>query len=369
VIAQVAGGIALAIWLYLAIGHGRFWRTSIRLPAPTEPQQWPSIVVVVPARDEAAILARTLPSLLAQRYPATFRVIVVDDDSTDATGQVAADAGAHVVRVAGPPPGWTGKVAALAAGVNAAGTPDYLLFTDADIEYPPDAMAGLVGAAGPRVLTSQMVRLRAQTRWERLIVPAFVYFFAQLYPFAWVNRPGRTAAAAGGCMLVDRAALERAGGLSAIRDAVIDDVALARLLKPHGPIWLGLAPDIRSVRPYPQLADLWRMVARSAYTQLRYSPALLAGTIVGLALVYVLPPALAIGGAAAGAGGVALLGLAAWAIMAATYLPMLRFYRIAWPSALLLPAVAALYAAMTLDSARRHRRGRGAQWKGRTAVR
>jgi hypothetical protein len=170
-------------------------------------------------------------------------------------------------------------------------------------------------------------------------------------------------------MLVDRAALERAGGLSAIRDAVIDDVALARLLKPHGPIWLGLAPDIRSVRPYPQLADLWRMVARSAYTQLRYSPALLAGTIVGLAVVYVLPPALAIGGAAAGARGVALLGLAAWAIMAATYLPMLRFYRIPWPSALLLPAVAALYAAMTLDSARRHRRGRGAQWKGRTAVR
>jgi hopene-associated glycosyltransferase HpnB len=228
----------------------------------------------------------------------------------------------------------------------------------------------LVSAAvGHRLaLTSQMVRLRTATAWERLIVPAFVYFFAQLYPFARVNGRGRTAAAAGGCMLVERTALEQAGGVAAIRDAVIDDVALGRLLKQHGRVWLGLVADIGSVRPYPRLADLWRMVARSAYTQLRYSPLLLVATLAGLAVVYVLPPALVIGGAAAAAVPPVVLGAAAWLVMAATYVPMLRFYGLAWPRALLLPVVAALYAAMTVDSARRHRAGRGAEWKGRVAA-
>jgi hopene-associated glycosyltransferase HpnB len=370
VIALVAGGVAILIWLYLALAHGRFWRTSIRLPDAPDLDDWPSVTAVVPARDEAAVLPLTLPALLAQDYPGSFRIIVVDDESSDGTGDVAAAAGADVLRGSGPPPGWTGKVAALAAGVAAAGEPDYLLFTDADIAYPPGALRRLVRAARSRrlVLTSQMVRLRADTGWERLLVPAFVYFFAQLYPFAWVNGPGRTAAAAGGCLLVERHALEQAGGLAPIRAAVIDDVALGRLLKRRGRIWLGLAPDLHSVRRYPRLADLWQMVTRSAYTQLRHSPPLVLATVVGLLLVYLLPPTLLIGAAITGSVPALPLGAAAWAIMTATYVPMLRFYRLGSVRAVLLPCVAVLYLAMTVDSARRHYAGRGAEWKGRTAT-
>jgi hopene-associated glycosyltransferase HpnB len=364
---RTASALSLVIWLYLALGHGRFWRTTITLPRGSDPERWPSVVAVVPARDEASVLPRTLPALRAQRYPGPFRVIVVDDDSSDGTGDLAAAAGAEVARGNGPPPGWAGKVAAMAHGVAQAGEPDYLLFTDADIAYPADAVTALVRAATANRLdlTSQMVRLRAASFWERLIVPAFVYFFAQLYPFARVNGRGRTAAAAGGCMLVRRAALEDAGGLARIRGAVIDDVSLGRLLKRRGRIWLGLSGDIASVRPYPHLRDLWDMVARSAYTQLRHSPLLLAGTVLGLVLTYVVPPAALVAGLAVGDWMLALVGGLAWLVMAATYLPMLRFYRLAPWRALLLPAIAALYAAMTVDSARRHRVGRGAAWKGR----
>ena len=365
----VLGAAVVATWLYLAVGRSGFWRTSIRLPSGVDPQRWPSVVAIVPARDEAAVLPATLPTLLAQQYPGSFRVIVVDDDSGDGTGELAGAAGADVVRTSGPPSGWVGKVAAQSAGTMAAGEADLLLFTDADIAWPPHALTRLVRGALEQqlVLTSQMVRLRAQTGWERLVVPAFVYFFAQLYPFAAVNRSGRTAAAAGGCMLVDRAALERAGGLAEIRAAVIDDVALAKLLKPHGGIWLGLTDDIRSVRAYPRLTDLWQMITRSAYTQLRHSPLFLGAAVIGLMFVYVLPPTLFVAGLATGAGSVAALGAIAWALMTATYMPTQRFYGLAWPRALLLPVTATLYAAMTIDSARRHRRGRGAEWKGRVA--
>lgn len=229
----VLGAVPCAIWLYLALGHGLFWRTSVRLPEGRDTQQWPSVVAVVPARDEAEVLPQTLPTLVAQDYPGPWRVLVVDDDSSDGTAALATDAGAEVIRGAGPPPGWMGKVAAMHAGVCAAGEPDFLLFTDADIAYPPGAVTELVRCATARNLdlTSQMVRLRAETGWERLIVPAFVYFFAQLYPFGRVNGPGRTAAAAGGCMLVRTRALAEAGGLAQIRGAVIDDVSLAALLK------------------------------------------------------------------------------------------------------------------------------------------
>jgi hopene-associated glycosyltransferase HpnB len=366
---RTVGALSLAIWLYLAFGHGRFWRASITLPRGAEPAQWPSVVAVVPARDEAPVLPRTLPTLLAQRYPGPFRVIVVDDDSSDGTGGLAAAAGAEVVRGNGPPPGWAGKVAAMARGVEHAGEPDYLLFTDADIAYQEGAVTALVRAATANGLdlTSQMVQLRAESFWERLIVPAFVYFFAQLYPFARVNGAGRTAAAAGGCMLVRRAALDAAGGLAEIRGAVIDDVSLARLLKRRGRIWLGLSADIASVRPYPRLRDLWDMVARSAYTQLRHSPLLLAGTVLGLLLTYAVPPAALVAGLVLGDSLLAVVGGIAWLVMAATFVPMLRHYRLAPWRALLLPAIAALYTAMTVDSARRHRAGRGAAWKGRFA--
>jgi hopene-associated glycosyltransferase HpnB len=371
----VCVGIAascLVVWLYLAGGRGRFWHTSIRLPeVPAEPARWASVVAVVPARDEAEVLPRTLPTLLAQEYPGPFRVVVVDDDSSDGTDSIASALGAGVARGSGRPDGWAGKVAAMQRGVEAAGDPDYLLFTDADIAFPPDTVRRLVGAASfsGLVLTSQMVRLRAKTRWERLLVPAFVYFFAQLYPFALVNRPGRTAAAAGGCMLVRASTLQSAGGLAGIRGALIDDVALARLLKPRGPIWLGLTPVIESVRAYPRLADLWAMVARSAYTQLRCSPLLLMGTVLGLLFTYAVPPAALIGGLAAGLPTLALLGGLAWLVMALTYVPMLRFYGVMPLAAVLLPATALLYLAMTVDSARRHLVGRGGAWKGRVQQR
>ena len=367
----VLAALALAAWIYLLLAHGGYWRTGHRLSS-SDPggAPRPSVVAVVPARNEADILGAALPTLLAQDYP-EFRVILVDDASTDDTAAVAASLGTDrltIVHGDGPPPGWAGKVAAMALGVEAAGEPDYLLFTDADIRHPADSVRLLVATARrDRLdLVSLMARLGTDTGWERLVVPAFVYFFAQLYPFRLVSRPrSRVAAAAGGCMLVRRTALAEAGGLAAIKDAHIDDVALGKLLKRGGRTWLGFTTAVRSLRPYPRFGDLWDMVARSAYTQLRYSPALLLGTIAGLLLLYVLPPVATIVGLFGwwwlfGVGGLA------WLIMSATFVPVLRLYELPLWRAPLLPAIAVLYAGMTLDSARRHWLGRGGAWKGRT---
>ena len=392
-----AAALAAAAWVVLLAGHGGFWRTDQRLPdrspGAAGTAAWPEVIAVVPARDEAAILPVTLPGLLAQDYPGPFSVTLVDDSSSDGTGEVAAAIGAgasrplRIVHGAAPLAGWAGKPWAMAQGLAAtrtAGAP-YVLFTDADIAWSPGALRALVTAAedDDRDLVSQMALLRTETGWEKTIIPAFVYFFAQLYPFRWVNRPGgRTAAAAGGCMLVRRRTLDAAGGLAPIRGALIDDVALGRLLKrppARGRCWLGLSTEVRSVRPYVGLADLWNMVARSAYTQLRYSPWLLAGTLAGLAWLYALPPVSAIaglialvadaGGTAGGAGTGPLLcaaaGAAGWAAMAISYLPMLRLYRLSPLRAPLLPVIAVIYAAMTADSGRRHYAGRGGAWKGR----
>jgi hopene-associated glycosyltransferase HpnB len=277
----------------------------------------------------------------------------------------------------------------MAQGLRAAGPGDYVVFTDADIAWEAHMLRRLVAAAegDDRDLVSQMALLRTATGWERVVVPAFVYFFAQLYPFRRVGVPGsRTAAAAGGCMLIRRGALEAAGGLAPIRDALIDDVAMGRLIKgQRGRCWLGVTRQVVSVRPYPRLASLWQMVARSAYTQLRYSPLVLAGTLTGLLFLYALPPAGAITGLVAllawppaaaglaGGDGTAALalgaGLAGWALMSLSYLPMLRLYRLSPLRAPGLPLVALLYAAMTADSARRHHAGRGAEWRGRTNLR
>jgi hopene-associated glycosyltransferase HpnB len=388
----IACAAAAVAWSYLVAGHGGYWRTSQRLPrAGAEPGAWPDVVAVVPARNEAEMLPLTLPALLGQEYPGTLTVIVVDDGSSDGTGEVAAKLGAgsarplRVISGAPPPDGerWAGKVWAMAQGLAAAGpfaTDGYLLFTDADIAWETHALRRLVAAAegDDRDLVSQMALLRTATGWERVVVPAFVYFFAQLYPFRRVNVPGsRTAAAAGGCMLIRRGALDKAGGLVPIRGALIDDVAMGRLIKrQRGRCWLGLTRQVVSVRPYPRLASLWQMVARSAYTQLRYSPVLLAGTLAGLLFLYALPPAGAIAGLASvlsggdGAAGLALgAGLAGWALMSLSYVPMLRLYRLSPLRAPGLPLIALLYAAMTADSARRHYAGHGAQWRGRTNLR
>jgi hopene-associated glycosyltransferase HpnB len=386
---SIACAAAALAWVYLVAAHGGFWRTSQRLPPVTaEPPAWPDVVAVVPARNEAEMLPVTLPALLGQEYPGALAVLVVDDGSTDGTGAVAERIAAslpgnrtlRVIPGVPPPAGerWAGKVWAMAQGLRAAGTPGYVLFTDADIAWEgPGTLRRLVAAAegDDRDLVSQMALLRAATGWERVVVPAFVYFFAQLYPFRRVNVPGsRTAAAAGGCLLIRRAVLDRAGGVAAIRGALIDDVAMGRLIKgQRGRTWLGVTREVVSVRPYPGLASLWQMVARSAYTQLRYSPALLAGTLLGLLFLYALPPAGAIAGLAAlGAGGgrpaafTFGAGLAGWALMSLSFLPLLRLYRLSPLRAPGLPLIALLYAAMTADSARRHYAGLGAQWRGRT---
>uniref|UniRef100_UPI003517E9C2 glycosyltransferase n=1 Tax=Streptomyces calvus TaxID=67282 RepID=UPI003517E9C2 len=373
---------SLAAWGWLLLCQGWFWRTDVRLPPSREPEAWPPVCVVVPARDEAAVLPASLPSVLAQDYPGRAEVFLVDDGSTDGTGEVArALARRHgglpltVVSPGEPPAGWTGKLWAVRHGIASARArdPEYLLLTDADIAHAPDSLRRLVAAArsGGFDVVSQMARLRVVSFWERLVVPAFVYFFAQLYPFRRIARPGtRTAAAAGGCVLLRAEAAARARIPDAIRHAVIDDVALARAVKRGGGrVWLGLADRVDSVRPYPALRDLWRMVSRSAYTQLRHSPVLLAGTVAGLALVYLVPPVAVVAGAAASNAVAGGLGAAAWLVMAGTYLPMLRYYRQPPWLAPLLPFTAFLYLLMTVDSAVRHHRGRGAAWKGRTYAR
>jgi hopene-associated glycosyltransferase HpnB len=383
-IAIAAGLLADIAWVYLLVAHGGFWRTGQRLPpAGPAPEPWPATVAVVPARDEAAILPETLPTLLAQDYDGPFSVVLVDDESSDGTSDVAAALGTQQARpgrlrvLAGrpSPAGWAGKVWAMAQGLRAAGDAEYVLFTDADIAYAPGTLSGLVRAATSdgRALVSQMALLRTDTFAERLLVPAFVYFFAQLYPFRRVNRRGgRTAAAAGGCMLVRRDALDAVGGLEPIRAARIDDVALGGLLKRdgQGDCWLGFTTDVVSRRRYRSLADIWDMVARSAYTQLRYSPWALAGTVAGMIVLYLVPVGAAVGGLlllAAGAAPWLLIGgLAGWMIMSVTFLPVLRLYGLSAARAASLPLVGALYTVMTISSARRHRAGRGGEWKGRT---
>ncbi|MFF1695199.1 glycosyltransferase [Streptomyces sp. NPDC058257] len=373
---------SLVAWLWLLLGQGFFWRTDLRLPTRREPDTWPSVCVVVPARDEAAVLPESLPSLLAQDYPGQAEIFLVDDGSSDGTGQLAralADRYGGLPLTVGspgePPPGWTGKLWAVRHGIGLARArgPRYLLLTDADIAHEPDSLRELVAAAETAGfdLVSLMARLRVASMWERLVVPAFVYFFAQLYPFRWIAEKGsRTAAAAGGCVLVSVEAVERAGIPDSIRQAVIDDVSLARAVKRSGGhIWLGLAERVDSVRPYPGLGDLWRMVSRSAYAQLRHNPLILVGTVLGLALIYLAPPVTLGVGLATGHALPALLGGLAWLVMTATYLPMLRYYRQTLWLAPLLPFTAFLYLLMTVDSAVQHYRGRGAAWKGRTYAR
>ncbi|WP_327358530.1 glycosyltransferase [Streptomyces sp. NBC_01304] len=380
--------VSLAAWLWLLLGQGFFWRTDLRLPPRPEPADgadWPDVCVVVPARDEAEVLPVSLPSLLALDYPGRAEIILVDDGSSDGTGKLARELADRygglpltVTSPGEPPAGWTGKLWAVRHGMACArdaadGPFAYLLLTDADISHEPDSLRELMAAAraGGFDLVSQMARLRAASVWEKLVVPAFVYFFAQLYPFRWVAKQNsRTAAAAGGCVLLRTEAAERAGIPDAVRHAVIDDVAVARAVKRSGGrIYLGLAERVDSVRPYPRLGDLWRMVSRSAYAQLLHSPLLLLGTVAGLALVYLVPPLALVAGLLDGDGPAALAGGLAWGVMTATYIPMLRYYRQTLWLAPLLPGTALLYLLMTVDSAVQHYRGRGAAWKGRTYAR
>jgi hopene-associated glycosyltransferase HpnB len=374
---------SLALWLYLLLARDGFWRARPRIEdaAPPAPASWPAVVAIVPARNEAKHVEEALGSLLVQDYPGELVVVLVDDHSDDETAAIARRLAANrarpleVIAARALPPGWSGKLWAVAEGLRhgAQARPPavHLLLTDADIAHPPDSIARLVAKAEAERLdlVSLMVRLHCGAFWERLLIPPFVFFFQKLYPFAAVNDPGRSiAAAAGGCMLVRRRALEEAGGIAAIRGELIDDIALARAIKHRpggGRIWLGLSATTKSLRAYDRLAGIWAMVVRSADTELRHSLARLAATLLGMGVAYLIPPFGAIAGIARGDRWLAALALAAWAAMAIAYRPTARLYRLGAPRLLFLPLAAALYVAMTVDSAIRHRRGTGGRWKGR----
>jgi len=377
----IAAAVALAAWCWLALLHGGFWRADARLaespPSLTSP---PPVVAVIPARNEALTVGAAVAALLDQDYPGRLSVVVVDDRSDDGTAaavQAAAgnpriDRDLRVVSGAPLPAGWSGKLWAVQQGVEDArastSEATYVLLTDADVVHGPDVLRRLVAKAEGEALdlVSLMVLLRCRSGWERLLIPAFVFFFQKLYPFPWVNDPGRrTAAAAGGCILVRRHALEAVGGVAAVRDRLIDDCALAELVKRHGSVWLGLADDSRSLRAYDDLGSVWGMVTRTAFTQLRHSAALLAGTVLGMTLLYLVPPMAAAWGAATGNLTVGVPGGVAWLLMAALYRPTLRLYGLPAAWGLALPAAAFLFTLMTLDSARRHWAGHGPAWKGR----
>jgi hopene-associated glycosyltransferase HpnB len=369
----IFGGVPLIAWLYLILGRSFFWLARERDDRDelyTELDTWPSVAAIVPARDEAGVLARSMTGLLQQNYPGRFHVVLVDDQSSDGTADVARSFGKterlEIVSGVARPVGWTGKTWAMHQGIaqNSADPPDYYWLTDADIAHSPDNLRRLVARAerDGLVLTSLMAKLNCVTVVEHCLVPAFVFFFAMLFPFARVNNPRRRlAAAAGGCMLVRREALEAASGIQAIRQEIIDDCALARRLKVHGPIWLGLTHRALSLRSYETIGDIRDMISRSAYAQLRYSRAALVATILGMMVVYVAAPFVAI--FAWNNAQIAAWGT--WMLMFLAYQPMLRFYRLSPLWGFALPLIAAVYAGFTLDSAIQFWRGRGSMWKGR----
>lgn len=360
---DLAAALTVLLWLYLLLWRGFFWwmREADLGRGPAPPRR---VAIVIPARDEARVVGQAVASVAAQDYAGPFEIFLVDDHSADDTAEIAHQAGVRVLSAAPLPDGWTGKLWALSEGLREAGrfSPDYFLLTDADVVHAPDSLARLVALAeaGRYDLASLMVQLRCETLAERALIPAFVFFFFKLYPPRWIASAKRsTAGAAGGCILVRREALERIGGIAAIRGELIDDCALAKAVKrTGGRIWLGLTSATRSIREHGTFAETGRMISRSAFTQLRYSTLLLAGTVAGMFAIYLLAPVLLLGFGS-------WLAALAWLMMMAAYVPVLRLYRrsLLWAPAL--PLVALFYTAATVHSALRYWRGRGGVWKGR----
>ena len=368
--------VAVGIWTYLLLFRGFFWRERPQAAPELARSEWPDVVVVTPARNEADVVGQSMAALLAQDYPGTIQIVLVDDDSTDGTAEAAERAAEKsqtrhklsVVRNTTLAPGWTGKLWAVNRGLSEAErlAPDakYVLLTDADILHERSSLKQLVSRAeqGGFKLVSLMARLKTETLAERALIPAYIFYFQKLYPFAWVSDARhKMAGAAGGCMLVDRAALQAAGGIAAIRDQLIDDCALGKALKTQGPIWLGLADGVASLRGYPRWEDVWMLIARSAFTQLGFSAAMLVVATLSMFATYVLPPMLIL----CADGAARLLAVVAWLMMLAAYQPTLRYHRMSPLWALALPLVSSFYTAATVDSALRYWSGRGGAWKGR----
>ncbi len=372
-VALLIAVICLGIWLYLLLGRGGFWRVREQPSLPLR-RTGLSVSIVMPARDEAANIGNAVTSLLSQSYPGRIELCVVDDHSTDGTADVARRAAQAVeaadkltIVEADPlPPGWTGKLWALSCGVKSLSAwPDYLLFTDADIVHAPDNVAGLVARAESDGLdlVSLMVKLRCDSFAERALIPAFLFFFLKLYPPSWIaDLEAKTAGAAGGCILIRPSALRRIGGIEQIRSELIDDCALAREVKRGGPIWMGLTSRTVSTRAYQTAGEIFQMISRTAFTQLRHSVLMLAGTVIGLTLTYLAPVVLVIAGPNLE---VHVLGASAWLLMSVAYWPTLRFYGRSPLWAPFLPAVALFYLCATVYSAIGYWTGRGGLWKGR----
>ncbi|MGL5083593.1 MAG: glycosyltransferase [Microcoleaceae cyanobacterium] len=406
--------LSLLIWIVLMFFRGQFWRCDQKLglnsfhPDPFNLDQnsiqksiqksiqdsiqnnaqfnqkaYPSICAVIPARNEAELLPITLKSLLSQTYPGDFSIVLVDDNSTDQTSEIAQNLAQSVQTphqltvISAKPlqPGWSGKLWAIHQGIEfikqSPQQPDYLLLTDADIEHDLDNISQLVTKAerDNLDLVSLMVLLRCKSIWEKLLIPAFVFFFQKLYPFPWVNDlQQKTAAAAGGCILIRHQALEEIGGIASVKQALIDDCTLAQAVKsrpnPSG-IWLGLTQSTHSLRAYPSLESIWDMVARTAFTQLNYSPILLLGTVLGMAVIYLMPVLGLILGVATGNTIILFISTVTLGLMIVAYLPTLKLYQCSPFLAVCLPLIALLYLLMTLDSAIRHWQGKGGLWKGR----
>jgi hopene-associated glycosyltransferase HpnB len=372
----VIAAVPLLTWLYLLLGRGGFWRQPLRVTPLAAPPPC-KVVALIPARNEVSVIGAAVTSLARQSFTGTLDLIVIDDASSDGTAAAAQAAARNVgascrmsvtvIQGASLPQGWTGKLWALSQGVAAAArhAPDYLLFTDADIEHGPHSVESLVAEAEEQDcdLVSHMVRLSTAAAPERLLIPAFVFFFFKLYPPAWVASPGRkTAAAAGGCILIRPRALEKIGGLHSIRSAIIDDCALARTVKAAGGrLSLQLTRDACSVREYPSFEAIGSLISRTAFAQLGHSYLALAGTLLGMAATYLLPLALIFVGDPAAAA----IGAATLLLMSVCYLPMIRFYGLLPLWSLCLPGIALFYMGAVIHSAWQYARGRGGRWKGR----
>ena len=377
IILTILSSISLMIWLYLALLHGNFWNPP-SIKKAKKISKYPEITILIPARNEAKYIKNSLMSLLRQNYEGKYRAIVVDDSSSDATLEIVKGISKknnkiHVMQGKVLKEGWAGKVWAQYQGINFIKkkfpNSKYILFTDADIAHSPNNLKNLTIKAESESLdlVSLMVLLKANNFSEKILIPAFVFFFQKLYPFEWVNDPRRKiAAAAGGCMLVNYFTLKKSGGIEKIKNQIIDDCALARILKKNGRIWLGITKETKSLRNYKKISEIWSMVTRSAYDQLNYSILLLIICAFGMFCTYMIPVIALSVGFFDENNYLFFTGLIAWFIMSYTYIPTLRNFNEKSFMATFLPIASIFYTLTTIDSARMHLWGSGGSWKDRS---